>query len=96
MVRARFGHPVTQGDFTTYMMEIMRNRVGAEIALLNDSAVADTSFPMGGTLTREKVLRAIRTETRLGTFRMTGARLKKVLAALFAGTAEGLILLGLT
>jgi len=91
----RFREPVTQDEFMTYVMEVMRNREGAEIALLNDGAVADTSFPMSGALTREKVLRAIRTETHLGTFRMSGARLKKVLAA-YVGGAPGLDVLGLT
>lgn len=93
--RGRFREPVSQDEFVTYVMEIMRNRVGAEIALLNESAVADTSFPMSGALTREKALRAIRTETHLGTIRMSGARLKKVLAS-YVGGAPGLNVLGLT
>jgi len=93
--RARFTAAMTQDDFIQYLMEVMRNRMGAEIALLNDSAVADTSFPMAGKLTREKVLRAIRTETHLGTFRMTGARLKKVLLPYLSGTSTDLKILGL-
>ena len=67
-------------DFRTYMMQMMRTRLNAEIAVLNDSSIADTSFPMTGTITREKILRAIRTETHLGYFRMNGSTLIKKLA----------------
>ena len=68
------------GDFRTYMMQMMRKRLNAEIAVLNDSSVADTSFPMTGTVTREKILRAIRTKTHLGYFKMDGATIIKKIA----------------
>ena len=94
--RARIKKSLTQAEFYDYVMEIMRNRAGAELALLNDSAVADTSFPMTGRMTRESVLRAIRTETSVGTFRMTGARIVKVIGPYITGAKEGLNIRGLT
>ena len=83
--------------FKTYLMEIMRNRLNAEIAIINNSAIADTSFPMEGKISNEKVLRAVRTETQLGYFRMTGATLVKKLGLPYVvGKKPGLNLLGLT
>jgi 2',3'-cyclic-nucleotide 2'-phosphodiesterase (5'-nucleotidase family) len=94
--RGRFARPASQDTFARYTMEIMRNRMRAELALLNDSALADTSFPMKGTLTREKVLRAIRTETHLGAFWISGSRVVKLLGPYVTGDKRGLDVLGLT
>ena len=89
--------PLGLDDFHIYLMEIMRNRLNAEVAVLNDSSIADTSFPMNGTITREKILRAIRTTSRLGSFRMDGATLIKKLALPYVVQKKpGLRVLGIT
>jgi 2',3'-cyclic-nucleotide 2'-phosphodiesterase (5'-nucleotidase family) len=87
--QAAFTGPMKHTDFTSYVMEIMRNREGAELTFLNDSSLADTSFNKGP-LTREGVLRAIRTETPLGSIWVTGATLKKLLLPFILGRKSGL------
>jgi 2',3'-cyclic-nucleotide 2'-phosphodiesterase (5'-nucleotidase family) len=83
-------------DFRRYLMEVMRTRHNAELAAINDSALADTSFPMTGAITAENILRAIRTETSVGTFRMTGANIIKKLGPFVTGSKRDLRVLGLT
>lgn len=92
--KARFDKPMKAADFKTYLMEIMRNKEGAEISFLNDSALADAAFDKGS-MTREMVLRTIRTETQLGSAWITGERLKKLLTPFLLGQKEGLNWLGL-
>ncbi len=94
--KAYFPSPMGEMEFTQYMLEIMRHRVKAEIALINRSCLADTSFPMEGVLTREKALRAIRSESQLGTFTMTGARIKQVLAPFMGEKIKRLMWLGVS
>ncbi len=95
--KAHIKGSLSLADFRTYMMQMMRTRVSAEIAVLNDSSIADTSFPMKGTITRENILRAIRTETHLGHFRMSGSTLIKKLALPYVVKKKpGLQVLGIT
>ena len=87
--------PMALDDFRTYLMELMRNRLNAEVALLNDSSIADTAFPFQGTLDKEMLLRAIRTQTHLGYFKMDGATLiKKIALPYVVNGAPGLRVLG--
>ena len=78
--QAVVSEPMSLADFRVYLMEIMRTRQNAEVALLNDSAIADTPFPLQGPLNREMLLRAIRSETHMGYFKMDGATLIKKIA----------------
>ena len=95
--KAHIKKSMSLDDFRTYLMQTMRTRLNAEITVINDSAIADTSFPMKGKITREKILRAIRTETHLGSFRMDGATLIKKLALPYVvGKKPGLRVLGIT
>jgi 2',3'-cyclic-nucleotide 2'-phosphodiesterase (5'-nucleotidase family) len=87
--------PLSRREFIGYLMEIVRRRAGAEVALLNESAIADTSFPMRGVLTEEKLLRAIRTETRVGTIGLSGGQLMQLVGPHLSRPGE-LHALGLT
>jgi hypothetical protein len=91
-----FAAPISYAGFLGYMMEVMRRRTRAEVAVINDSGIADTSFPMSGKLTWEKVLRAIRTQTDIGYVLVQGSRLKKLLGAHLGDSESGLHVLGLT
>lgn len=81
--------------FRDYLMEIMRNTERAEVSILNDSSLADTRFAKGP-MTREKVLRVIRSETHLGSVWLTGARLTELLSPYLSGQKSGLRSIGLT
>ena len=94
--RGFFPKPMEHDAFVDYLMAVMRKRTGAEIALLNDSGIADTCFPMGGRMTWEKLLRAIRTETHVGRVIVSGARLRTLLEPYLAGRKSGLRVLGVT
>ena len=92
--QAAFSGPMKHADFRQYVMEVMRNREGAELTFLNDSSLADTAFDKGA-ITREGVLRAIRTESQLGSVWLSGATLKKLLTPFILGRKEGLHWVGL-
>jgi len=88
--------PLTLDNFRVYLMELMRNKLNAEVALLNDSSIADTAFPFQGPLDRELLLRAIRSQTHLGFFKMDGATLiKKIALPYVVGGKSGLRVLGI-
>jgi 2',3'-cyclic-nucleotide 2'-phosphodiesterase (5'-nucleotidase family) len=91
---ARLREPMSREDFLAYLMEIMRHHLGAEVAVLNDSVTAYAGFPMRGNMTRERVLRAVRSEAMVGTLRVSGDRLVKLLAPYAAGSG-GLLVRGL-
>ncbi|MCK5800581.1 MAG: bifunctional metallophosphatase/5'-nucleotidase [Deltaproteobacteria bacterium] len=90
-----FERPITYPEFLDYIMQVMRRRTHAEVAAINDSGIADTSFPMSGSLTWEKILRALRTETNIGYVLITGSRLTAVLGKYATSTGYGLHVLGL-
>lgn len=93
---AQFAKPMSYSSFMRYALDIMRRNTKAEIALLNESAVADTTFPMSGKLTEEKLLRAIRTETKVGTVWITGDRLKELLGTHLDSDDPSLFIAGVT
>lgn len=76
---ARLARPTSHDDFLQLAMQVMRQRVRAEVALLDAHSIADTSFPMSGRLTWEKVLRALRGDTTVGRVTVRGERLKALL-----------------
>jgi 2',3'-cyclic-nucleotide 2'-phosphodiesterase (5'-nucleotidase family) len=78
-IGGRFAKPLSQARFLDYMLEILRKQLAAEIGIINFSSVADTSFPMSGSLTREKLMRAIRTPSTVGTLTLTGSRIVALL-----------------
>lgn len=89
-----FKKPADYSEFLHYVMQIMRQRTHAEIAIINESGIADTSFPMRGELSWEKVLRAIRTDSAVGFVDLTGSRLIKIFSS-FSKNKTRLRLLGL-
>lgn len=76
---ARLAHPTSHDDFLQLAMQVMRQRARAEVAVLDAHSIADTSFPMSGRLTWEKVLRALRGDTTVGWVTVRGERLKALL-----------------
>ncbi len=94
--RGVFKRPISYREFLEYMMQIMRKRTRSEVGVINDSGIADTSFPMKGRLTWEKILRAIRTETEVGHVKVSGDRLTSVLGRYALSSRYGLQVIGLT
>ena len=94
--KATIKQEMSYKQFRAYVMEILRKVTGAEIVFLNDSALADTGFPIKGPITKERILRSIRTESHLGTFRMQPAALTKKLCFPYVlGDQPGLQVFGL-
>ncbi len=93
--QASLPKPMGHDDFASYLLEIMRNEEGAEVALLNHSALAPTRLA-AGPLTREMIERGIRSLTHLGSVWLSGTRLKALLAPHLAGIKRGLSWRGVT
>jgi 2',3'-cyclic-nucleotide 2'-phosphodiesterase (5'-nucleotidase family) len=100
---ARFGVPVAAGpirgtltrdSFLSYVLEVMRRRAGAEIAVINQGFVKRAPFPMQGALTRADLYTALPYRAAIGVARMTGVSVEKVLGPV-SGSA-GLAISGLT
>lgn len=91
---AHVSQAMSRDEFMDYIKEIMRSDTNGEVAVLNQSAIADTGFPLEGKLTKEAVLRAIRSETRVGSAWVTGKRLTALLAA-HLSESKGLTVIGL-
>jgi hypothetical protein len=62
--------------FLTYVLEIMRRRAGAEVAVINGAAVRRTPFPLVGRITRGDLLGALPYPAVIGTARLTGGALE--------------------
>ncbi len=71
---------LTRDDFRDYLLEVMRQRSGAEIALINAPFVKRAPFPIAGTLTRGDLERAIPYRAVLGSARVTGPLIESLLA----------------
>jgi|GEM_PF-1759793 len=85
---AAYGRPVapagirgvlTREAFTTYLLEVMRRRAGAEIALLNRAFVKNAPFPMTGPLTRAQLYRALPFRAVVGLARVAGGTIDSAL-----------------
>ncbi len=74
----RIVKPMSRDDFITYMMRIMVREGKAEIAMLPDTLFAKANFPLEGTLTIEKINRAIRFSDPVGIIRVKGSWIKTV------------------
>jgi 2',3'-cyclic-nucleotide 2'-phosphodiesterase (5'-nucleotidase family) len=70
---------LSREDFITYVLEIMRRRAGAEVAVINRAAVRRTPFPLVGRITRGDLLGALPYPAVIGTARMTGGALEATL-----------------
>ncbi|MBW2735121.1 MAG: 5'-nucleotidase C-terminal domain-containing protein, partial [Deltaproteobacteria bacterium] len=90
-----FTKPMRYKGALEYLMQVMRKRTRAEVAVLNDSAIADTSFPMKGQLTNEQLLRAIRSETPVGHVSILGKQLIKHFGKHVTKGGTGLNVLGM-
>jgi 2',3'-cyclic-nucleotide 2'-phosphodiesterase (5'-nucleotidase family) len=64
--------PLGRDDFVKYVLEVMRKRTGAEIALVNRALVKQAPFPITGTFTRGDLERALPYGTVVGAARVPG------------------------
>jgi 2',3'-cyclic-nucleotide 2'-phosphodiesterase (5'-nucleotidase family) len=74
--------------FLTYVLEIMRRRAGAEVAVINRAAVRRTPFPLVGRITHGDLLGALPYPAVIGTARMTGGALEATLGPSVTVTAS--------
>jgi len=72
---------LTREAFTTYVLEVMRHRAGAEIAVINRGFVKSAPFPMRGPLTRAELYRALPFRAVVGVARLPGATVDSALGA---------------
>jgi 2',3'-cyclic-nucleotide 2'-phosphodiesterase (5'-nucleotidase family) len=63
---------LTRDDFVRYVLEVMRRRAGAEIALVNQAFVKHAPFPIGGTFTQGDLERALPYGAVIGAARVPG------------------------
>ena len=63
---------LTREAFTTYVLEVMRRRAGAEIALVNRLFIKSAPFPLSGPLTRAELYRALPFRAVVGVARVGG------------------------
>ncbi len=70
---------LTRDDFRSYVLEVMRRRTGAEIALINAPFVKRAPFPLSGTLTRGDLERALPYRALIGTARVQGPVVESLL-----------------
>lgn len=70
---------LTRDTFTTYVLEIMRRRADAEIALINRAFVKRAPFPISGRLTRAALYDALPYRAVIGTARVSGATIDSAL-----------------
>ena len=61
--------------FINYLLHVMRNALQTDVALINDSAIATSGFPIAGGITAEAVMRAVRTGSHLATVSLSGTEL---------------------
>jgi 2',3'-cyclic-nucleotide 2'-phosphodiesterase (5'-nucleotidase family) len=63
---------LTRDDFVKYVLEVMRRRAGAEIALVNQAFVKRPPFPIAGTFTQGDLERALPYGAVIGAARVQG------------------------
>ena len=89
-------HPMSRAQFIRYSLEVIRRRTHAELAILPDSLFSEAGFPLTGTMTKEKIRRAIRTRDRVGMMVVKGSWLKRYLTKYLSGDRPRLWVAGLT
>ena len=72
---------MTREEFVTYVLEVMRRRAHAEIAVLNRAFVKRAPFPLAGTLTEGDLQRALPYAAVVGAARVQGPVVESLLGA---------------
>ena len=85
---------LTRDDFRSYVLEVMRRRAGAEIALLNAPFVKRAPFPISGTLTRGDLERALPYRAVIGAARVPGPVVESLLGPALSNGKLAIVGLG--
>jgi 5'-nucleotidase / UDP-sugar diphosphatase len=72
---------LTRDEFVTYVLEVMRRRADAEIAVLNRAFVKRAPFPLTGTLTQGDLQRALPYGAIMGAARVQGPVVDSLIGA---------------
>jgi hypothetical protein len=86
--------PLGQDDFVKYLLEVMRQRAGAEIALVNRALVKQAPFPISGIFTRGDLERALPYGTIIGAGRVPGPVIDSLLGPALANPKLAVLGLG--
>ena len=70
---APLARPVDRDTFVDYVLQVMRRRAGAEIAVINRPFVKRAAFPLRGKLTRADLYRALPYRAQIGVASLSGA-----------------------
>jgi 2',3'-cyclic-nucleotide 2'-phosphodiesterase (5'-nucleotidase family) len=81
-------------DFVKYLLEVMRQRAGAEIALVNRALVKQAPFPISGIFTRGDLERALPYGTVIGAARVPGPVIDSLLGPALANPKLAVLGLG--
>jgi 2',3'-cyclic-nucleotide 2'-phosphodiesterase (5'-nucleotidase family) len=71
-------------EFVTYVLEVLRRKAGAEIALINEAAVKRAPFPLSGTITEGDLARALPYAAVIGSARLQGPVVESLVGAALA------------
>ncbi len=93
---------MTHEQYLKYLLDTMRYLTKTEVALINQKAVKELSFPIKGYITRDDIFRAMPFNEPIVTMRLKGSQLKEIAEKyndpkvkrtklLFAGIADGKI-----
>jgi 5'-nucleotidase / UDP-sugar diphosphatase len=85
---------MSREDFTRYVLEVIRRRAGAEIALVNRELVKRAPFPITGTFTRGDLERALPYRAVVGVGRVPGPIVDSLIAPALANPKLAVVGLG--
>jgi 2',3'-cyclic-nucleotide 2'-phosphodiesterase (5'-nucleotidase family) len=85
---------LTRDDFVKYVLEVMRRRAGAEIALVNQAFVKRPPFPIAGTFTQGDLERALPYGAVIGAARVPGPVVDSLLGPALANSKLAVVGLG--
>ncbi len=82
---------LTRDDFVKYVLEVLRKRAHAEIAIVNTDFIKQAAFPITGTFTVGDLERALPYRAVMGAGRVQGPNVESVLAPALANPKAALL-----
>ena len=85
---------LTRDDFVKYVLEVLRKRAHAEIAVINAAFIKSSAFPISGTFTEGDLERALPYQAIMGAGRLQGPVVESLLGPALANSKAALLGLG--
>ena len=87
--------PMDANAFLQYILGILRTQLRTEIAIINRDAINPYDFPVSGPVTRELLVRLLRTDSSLVIIKIKGKAIKELLGPFSEGKNQALAIVGL-